>query len=382
MVAERNGLVDGFAHARKGEALGLAAYMFLVILAAGAVLLVAGKLQFPSLGAGASPFEVIKAAGLLGLACLGVPVDLGGLELSVVPLGMLGVIAVACTAMARTFLKGPSSSAATEAFIVAVSFAAMTGVAALVFGFGGDTKVEASALLGGIAGLVWGLCFVGLGWFAATGVRLPWNLDYRLVTGWGVGRTFAGLAAIGSFIATLCLILGRLILDPLPPDFSLGDVAAAALYLIAFLPNVLVAVFSLAVGATLDIGAQVDVGGELVGPLRSLAILGGGGHGALKALLVLPLFVGVAGGYLAPKSRGPFSMLALRVSIGSFGFASAVGMLAWAGDARLGAGLVRGEGVGVVAVHPLQAGLLTFAWSFFGALAGAWLAERMEGRNG
>src|SRR3712207_6375824 len=67
----------------------VAGMMFLTLLACGAALLVAGKLQFSSLGSGANPFEILQAIGLVALACLGITIELGDLPVAVTPLGVL-----------------------------------------------------------------------------------------------------------------------------------------------------------------------------------------------------------------------------------------------------------------------------------------------------
>src|SRR3712207_2135757 len=65
---------------------------WLALLGAGAVLVAAARLQAPQLGSGAEVAEVFSAIVVAALGTLGGPVEIGGLELTVLPLGALAVI--------------------------------------------------------------------------------------------------------------------------------------------------------------------------------------------------------------------------------------------------------------------------------------------------
>ena len=369
------------------EPASMAAIVFLSLLAAGAVLLIAGKLQFSSLGAGAGPYEVLKAIGLIALASLGVTIDLDGLELSVIPLGVLIAVGLLANGLSRQFVRDDARSKF-DAVLVGVVTGAMAFVAALVFRFGGQASVSASALGALVYGTLWGTVIAAVGiWWGRADPRartpvLPAALDESFKLAVPTGAT----AAFGTVVTLLCLVIARLIADPLPRSFGLGDAVAAVIYLLAFLPNVLVAIFSLAVGATLEIGAQFDVGGELVGPLKSISLWdwGGGGSIARWLLLFLPLGAALQAGMLAHE-RATSPARALRSIVGCAALlAMVVGVLASIGDARLGAGLVKQNGVGLVAVDALQATILTFLWIACGGglafLGISKLRERKEGR--
>jgi hypothetical protein len=370
------------------EPASMAAIVFLSLLAAGAVLLLAAKLQFPSLGSGAGPYEVLKAIGLIALASLGVTIDLDGLELSVIPLGVLVAVGLLANALSRQFVRDDARSRL-DALLVGIVTGVLAFVAALVFRFDGDASVTASAVGALFYGTLWGTVIAAVGiWWGRGGpgdraLKLPGVLDesFRLALPTGAA------AAFGTVVMLLCLVIARLIADPLPRSFGLGDAIAAILYLLAFLPNVMVAIFSLAVGATLEIGAQFDVGGELVGPLKSISLWdwGSGGSPARWLLLLLPLGVGLRAGSLAyERTTSPSG--ALRSLAGcAVLLAVVVGTLAAIGDARLGAGLVKQNGVGLVAVDALQAATLTFLWVAGGggltSLVMSKLQERKEGRG-
>jgi hypothetical protein len=369
------------------EAAEIASLVFLTLMAVGAFLLLAGKLHLPSLGSGAGPLDVLRGIGLVGLATLGVTIDIGGLELSVIPLGALAFVIVSGARVARDVFRREIPSRMGGSLKVGAVLAMICALAALVFRFDGSVPVTASPVGAAMLGFIWGTVIGGIGASLAAG----WRPDaaHRTLSDGPIGegmrqgaRMFYS-AALGALAALLCVIIGRLVSDPLPRSFGIGDALAATLYLIAFLPNVLGAVFSLAVGATLTIGAQVDVGGKVVGPLRqhSLFEWGRGGTDLLVLLLLLPLCISIAGGIWAARREGQPSTLAGTIVVASATLGLAVGILAAFADARLGAGLVEERGVGLVAIDALQAGLLTFLWSAGGGTLGAVVNRQMRERS-
>jgi hypothetical protein len=370
------------------EAAQVAALIFLTLLALGAALLVAGKLQFASLGSGSGPLEVLRAIGLVGLACLGVGIDIGGLTLSVIPLGGLSVVALSGTRLIRDVARRRERRTLGDVFKLGVALGVICGLAALVFRFGGDVPVKAGPFESAALGFVWGCALAALGAALASDRNGPASLVGKLdrpPLGDGA-RLSLGLgswAAFGALGALLLLIAGRLAADPLPRWFGVGEAAAALIYLVAFLPNALVAIFSLAIGATLRLGAQVDVGGEIVGPLRELSLFSWGGKGppaALFLLLVLPAAVSIGGGVRAARRLRTSASVARVGSIAAVLFALVVGVLASFADARLGAGLVRSQGVALVTVGPTQVALLTLLWTLVGGAVGVVLQRGIEAR--
>lgn len=341
----------------------MAALLFLTLMAGGAALLVAGKLQFPSLGSGAGPFDILRAIGLIALASLGVTIDLDGLELSVVPLGLLAIVAAVFIAMSRQFTRDPERTL-TDVPAVGFGFGLMCCVAAFVFRFGGDAPVAASPVAALLYGTLWGILLSGgASTFAGRGpvmpVRAPPPVDEMMRD----AVRCLPVAAYGALVALLGALIVRLASDPLPRSFGLGDAVAATLYLIAFLPNVLVALFSLGVGAAIEVGAQFDVGGEMVGPLRTISLWDWGSAPPLRWFLVaLPLAVGIALGVRTSARHRELTRALLDVVGTAALLALAIGLLAAVGDARLGAGLVKQDGVGLVAVNARQTTILTFLW--------------------
>lgn len=384
MLKERASGPRGSARTeRLTELASVAALIFLTLMVAAAVLLVAGKLQFPSLGAGAGPFDVLRAIGLIALATLGVTIDLDGLELNVVPLGALALVAGAAVTMSRQFVRSPARTAS-DISIAGLGLGLLALLGAFVFRFGGEAPVSASPAGALVLGTGWGMLFLGVAIAHSDpgrieSRRLPALVADALPEAWRALK----IGVYGSLVALLCFLIARLAADPLPRSFGLGDAAAAFIYLVAFVPNVLVAIFSLAVGATLDVGAQFDVGGRMVGPLRTISLWDWGNAAPVRWLLIaLPIVMSIAVGLRSAKKERTFNGVASLVVPTAVIVAVAVGAVAAIGDARLGAGLVRQNGVGLVAVNAGQAAALTFLWIAAGGIITASITQAIGRRRG
>jgi hypothetical protein len=172
-----------------------------------------------------------------------------------------------------------------------------------------------------------------------------------------------------------------------PRSFDGGDALSALIYLVAFVPNVVVAILSLSVGAPIEVGAQVTFGGRLVGAIQDYSIFGWAGGQApawVFALPVIPLLACVGGGawLRARTGNGEDSMDPKRsVAVAAVTFGAALFALALLGEARLGAALVSNRGVGLVAPNAWLVGILSFAWAAVGGLAGLYLSERNRRRG-
>lgn len=356
----------------------VAALMFVTLLAAGAALLLAGKLQFESLGAGAGPLEVIRAIGLVALACLGATIELGDLPLFALPLGVMAVVAFAGLRAIRDIGSERQDSLG-DALKVGLVFAAMCGVASLVFRFGGDVPIEAEVTDAIGLGFVWSSA-IAAGSVALGSERAKQSLrelpEGPAWDGGALAGHVARLATYGAVVALLFLVIARLASDPLPRWFGIQQSFAALVYLAAFLPNILVALTALGFGATLRIGAQVGAGGELIGPLREHSLLEWGRGDppvALFLLALLPLGLSLAAGFWGARRHADARPLASTIAVGAALCGVGMGVLSGLSEARLGAGLVREQGVGLVAVDPTEAALLTTLWLVLGGAAGAML---------
>ena len=162
-------------------------------------------------------------------------------------------------------------------------------------------------------------------------------------------------------------------------NFGLGDAVAGLVYLVAFLPNVLVAILAISVGAPLEVGAQITIGGRQIGPLKTISLWDWGPDGTpwfAFALLLIPIVALAGAGFFArrkaTRARGGVRMIVTGAAL----FAATIAFLCWIGQARLGAGLVRSHGFAVIAANPLLVLVLGFAWAIVAGLGGWMVAER------
>jgi hypothetical protein len=384
----RNSLVaGGWFEAASAAFVGL-----LALLCVGAVFVAAAKLQFPDLGSSSSPLSVFTSIVVLALGSLRVPVHLGDLTVTALPLGALMVSAGAVSwavepAIRRRHVEGMRARVAAGAKI-AVPFALFCWIAALVFRFrGGDSPTHAGATGALLLGGAWGALFGVLGGLRSTGSlrahlraagRVLETRRRLLYEGARTGMTMFGLAAAAAAAGGLIWVIVALARGAPVKGFGQGDALAAVLYILAFLPNILVAIVAIAIGAPLDVGAQITIGGRQIGPLETFS-LWRWGEGAAPwfayALLLVPLLATVGAGYLLHERRerkGHESVIGIAAIV----FALALAIAAWLGQARLGAGLVRAHGFGQISPNALIVLALGFAWAALGGFAGWTLAER------
>jgi hypothetical protein len=385
-----------------GEALSGACVAFVSLVAVGAVLVAAAKLQFTSLGTGTNPLRVLTAAVLSGIATLGTGVRLGGLTVSAVPLGALllsgGLIAWAA-AGARPTAHPPRTKGDGLALSTALRFGLILGLlcaaAALLFRIPeGPVPVSVPPLRAGFLGLVWG---IGFGF---VGVRLRGSsVRSRMSSAWsrlfegsaGGGREVlicsgAGLMALAatSIAAVLGALIFRLWTSPLPGGFGVGDAVADLVFLLAFLPNVLVAAVTLSLGASVTVGAEITAAGERVGPVIHYSLASwGDGPTPLPAflLLLVPALSFLFGGYAARVVSERREGTPLRLVPSAALTALVVGALTLVGNARLGGGLVSGSGVASVAPETMTVIPLAFAWALAFGFAGWSIHDFMERRR-
>jgi hypothetical protein len=375
------------------DAASAAAVGFLALLCVGLVFLLAARLQYPDIGAGTSPWSVLTSIVLLALGSLRVPIHVGDLTITALPLGAVVLSALAVSwavepAIRRrevTRLRARVSAGAK----IALPFGLICCAAALVFRFrGGATPTSAGAWGALFLGILWGALFGALGGLRSHG---PVRMGARSVIArvrMRAGRWFAGLetgalmlgfALVAAAAGGLVWVIVGLLRGSPVPNFGAGDAVAGFVYLMAFLPNVLVAIVAIAMGAPLDVGAQVSLGGRQIGPLKTVSLLdwGGGMPWLAYALVVIPVVALVGAGYAARRSTAPRRALAV-VPLGAVVFAAVVAFLSWVGQARLGAGIVRSRGFAVVAADPVPVLALGFVWALVGGLVGWTVAERKD----
>lgn len=383
------------------DASAAAALAFLVLLSTGTVLLLAAKLQSPAFGAGADPLDVFTAVVILGLGSIRVPVHLGDLVFTLLPLGAatavaIGVVWATRTSFRREQVPAPS---ARDGLKVGAPFALLCLLFALVFRFRDPPVVAHVGAIGAVVlGGLWGSFFGALG--AATLATSPAALvaggmawlgarSRTLRQGVQAGGIMLGLGALMAAAVLLLWIIVGLARGAQPRSFDAGDALSALIYLVAFVPNVLVAILSLSVGAPIEVGAQVTFGGRLVGAIQDYSIFGWAGGQApawVFLLPVIPLLACIGGGVWLRGRTGDGEDGAgvdpkRSVAVAAVTFGATLFALALLGEARLGAALVRNRGVGLIAPNPWLVGVLSFAWAAVGGLVGVHLSDRTRRRR-
>jgi len=381
---------DKLEHTGWLDVASAAGLSFLVLLVVGACLVLAAKLDFPALGAGADLLAAFNSTVIAGLGALGIAVVIDGLSVSALPLGALGVIGAGTMWAVRSALRDdPPADLATAVrwgIRVAVPFGLLCFFFALVFRFRGRHPVSADAGMALVTGAFWGAVFGILG-----AVRMVEPLHSA------AGRILGGLrardrawyegAATGSVMVVVATVLGAgavllwaiVALAGGEPDgrFGVGDAIAYLVYLAAFLPNVIVAIITLSLGASIDVGAKVDLGGRLVGPMREYSLASwsrGDADPILFVLLLIPITACAAGGFFARRRASDPSSMLVTLLTASAVFAVGLTLVAAVGELRF-AGVVKGAGYGAVA--PDLISLFAFAFFASGILSfGGWkLAE-------
>jgi hypothetical protein len=371
------------------DACKAACVAFTAALCVGATLVMAAKLAHPALAAGASPVSVLTAVVIVALGVLGIPIRVGGVEVTAVPLGgLLAVGAVVAWAAARIVaargIAGERAGALAGAR-VCVPFALLVWISALVFRLRSPaTPVAAGGaealVLAGLHACVFGA--LG-GWWAQAplgrvgelleGVRARSAAGFE---GLAAGVVMLVVAAAGALAAVAIWGVLSLVGEGTRSPASL---LAAVLFVIAFLPNLVVTLLALAVGAPVEVGAQVRLLGRDLGPLRefSLGDWGGGTPPAAIWLLVLiPLGACLVGGFAARRHSAVPRRAPEILAVAALTFAVPLGTLAVLSRARLGAGLVSASGFAYVAPDGLAVFLWSLAWAGVMGAAGWRVGER------
>ena len=362
------------------DPIGAACLAFLILLSLGALLLIAAKLQFPGFGAGANPVEILSAITILGLAILRAPVHVGDLVISVLPLGALlaaGLGIAWATSVTFGDKREPSALAGAT---VGIPFGLICWFAALVFRFDGRDAVFSGAWGSLLWGLVWGGLFGALGAVRARKPRRPVMARLAAAGEGGAFRRGATAAAVAistaavmAAIAALLWVIVALVRGAPGPRFGAGDAAAAFVYLLAFAPNIIVSLTALGMGAPVYVGARVTVAGADVGRIDRVWLFGDA-PGYLALLILIPLVACSLAGFWARRVSEPRDLF--RV-IGTFAglFALSFAVLAWLGEARLGAALL-GRGLARLDVNALATLFFGFVWAAGAGTAGWFLADK------
>ena len=384
------------ARARAGgwlELIQAAALSFIVVLVAGGLLVLAAKLNFPEIGGGGDVLGAINAVVIAGLGALGVPLLLKGVAVAALPLGAVAIIGWGMTWATRSTVGNVEASDVRGAALwgarLALPFGLLCWVAALVFRFRGANPIAADALAALLVGAFWGALFGALGTVSARVSLRAWARRAWRVYAERLGRvkpaltgafaTLAALAILGLAAMLLWFIVG-LARDAPGRYFDAGDALAYLIYVVAFLPNIVIAIVSMAFGAPVTVGARVSLAGNVGEAVREYSIWGWGGEDApagLLLLLLIPVIAGVVGGVVARRLDPDRFHLAETVGLLSAIVATTLTLGAWIGRARL-AGVVRNDGYGFVAVDAVLLFVLSFLATGIAGAIGWFLAERPE----
>lgn len=378
------------------EAVGVAAFCFLSLLGIGAVLVVAAKLENPDLGAGAGPLEVLSAMVVLGLAGIGVTLDLGRLSVDALPLGILvlfgWVVAWAArAAVAKRNIESPRAAAA-EGMKLAVPLGLICFVAALLFRVGRtEDLLRADPAMALFVPSLWGALFGALGGLRSTGSLASHagnglaKLEARrrpFHEGIVAGGTMLVATALLSAAALLMIIIVGLMRGQPSAHLTAGDAMSGLVYLAAFFPNLVVLVASFALGAPVEVGARVSFGGRPIGGFESFSLLGWDGPspgGVALLLLLIPMAACLLGGFIARRRISDRSSLVAVLGSGGLVYAAILSLLGWLSAVRIGVGVL-GRGVGRLAPEAGIALLLALLWGTGVGWLGWKLAEAFGSR--
>jgi hypothetical protein len=151
-----------------------------------------------------------------------------------------------------------------------------------------------------------------------------------------------------------------------PIELSWRSATAALIYLIAFLPNVVLITVALSLGSPIEVGGRVSVAGNDFGRLTEYSLLDWGGSDtpvAVFAFLVVPLLACLIGGASAYRQAADKTAALEVMGAAALCFGALMLVLVALAEARLGAGLFGRRGVARVAADPLSAGVLGCGWA-------------------
>lgn len=387
-----------FLSRRDSMALALleaAAFSVLAMVATGSILVVAAKLQYPHFGSGGSTIQALSVAVIAGLGSLGVPVHLGELTASALPLGalvLIGWAAVWGTAHSlgqRATVTLPQRVHA--GVMLGLWLAPICLILSLGFRIGGSTPVYADAWWSFFLGGLWGALFGALGALASLSTFRDLRRSALLLLLGEARERSLGLRLAGIVLWSLAVLgAAALLLGAIAAFFSgdrasgfgLGDLVAAAVYAALFGPNVVVAVVALGSGSSVSVGAQISASGRVLGPSEGFSLLQwspDGPPGLAFVLLLLPIISTLIAGYRAKEAALTRSDVfnSLRWTIPAVSLV----LFLWAAiaEARIGGDLLGRRGFARIAPDPWVLSFLGALWTAAGVWLGWWVADRRVG---
>jgi hypothetical protein len=317
---------------------------------------------------GVSWTRAVGVGAAVWLLAHGVPAEVGGVVVSLVPLGLTALAVFTCFASARRSAvpgRAPLAAGVAAYTVLVVGLAVLRGA-----GTGGLLRAAAGGAVVASVGLWAGMVrrADGLGIRRAAGPvwsRLPQVVRVAVV---GAGVAVAALVLVAALVATGWVVRGRGTVAEVARGLDLDVVAAGVLAVaqLVWVPDMVVWAIAWIAGPGFAVGAgsHLSTAEVVVGPLPALPLLGalptatGGGLVVLPGLVVL---AGCAGGVLVARRLvhtrwwQPAATSAL------------LGLLAGLGVAALTAAASGGVGPGRMATVGAQPALV-------GALVGGYVA--------
>lgn len=375
------------------DLIAVAGFTLLALVTVGAFLLLAAKLQYPQVGAGGSPIDALSAAVIAGLGALRVPIRLGGLTASALPLGALATIGWAAVwGMSRHDTARRSlPEEVRSGLALGLWLGPACGLLSLIFRLRVEPAVSADFWWSLVLGALWGALFGAVGALVDFGSLR--DIRRRAVEvfggsgprGEGLRIAIAAVAvlAVGATLLILSGVIAALLSGKPRGEFGVGDALAGVVYFAAFWPNLLISVLAVAFGSSISLGAQITAGGRQVGPLQEISLFDWPPDGPpawALLLILLPLGATVWAGVQAHRRITPEQLI--RALGWAAGFVAVI-LFCWAAlaEARLGAGILDRKGFARLAPNP---GVLAFSailWTFAGGAAGWYLAKVRKGRQ-
>ena len=372
------------------DMLAYASLMFLGLLAVGASLVLAAKLEFPRLGSDSHPLSVLVAIVITALASMGVTIHVGGLEIVALPLGAMVTLWVLVRWLMGHF--GVQARTPAEHFRHGIGAGLLFGVvcwaAALLFRFDGPDAANAGAGEALLLGWLWGSIYCTLGSLSSGlplrtyGLALLKLIERRskiVREGLLSGVMTMVLMAFLSAAAVLLWIIVALLRAPTLVGSGVGDAGAALVYLAAFGPNLVVSIASLSLGAPVRAGARLTLAGREVGALHAYSLFEWRGEGTpwyVFTLLLIPVLSSLGAGLYARRNAQGKGRILEVIGIAAVSVGVVLLVLAVLSRARLGAGLLPGRGLVYAAPDPLPTAVLACGLTAVMGVVGWKLGER------
>ncbi len=164
-------------------------------------------------------------------------------------------------------------------------------------------------------------------------------------------------------------------------DLGAGPALGVLLYVMAFLPNVLVAGIALALGAPLEMGAQAAFPAGIAGSVQEYSLVEpgqGAAPGYTLALLAIPLIACLAGGFIARRTRGTSGQQVVVVGVAAVVFSGILAGLAAIGDVRLETTSAQDATFALAAADPAGVLFLGLGWALLMGAVGWRIADVLD----